>query len=60
MDAEQIKADITALFGDTSVSREDTLAALADIQDHVNGYVDTLEEEIAAEFEGEEGEGEDD
>jgi hypothetical protein len=46
MDAEQIKEAISALFGDTSVSPEETLDRLTDIHDHILPLIESVESDI--------------
>ncbi len=53
--AEQICEDISALFGDTSVSREDTLDALETIREHANQFIETIEADMADEPDEDEG-----
>jgi hypothetical protein len=64
MDTEQIKDEITKLFGDTSVSRDDTLEALEDIRDHATQFIESIEADIEEDerqaAEEEEGEEQDD
>ena len=42
MNVEQIKDAITALFGDTSVSKEETMDRLQEVYEHAEQYIEAL------------------
>ncbi len=64
MDTEQIISEMEKLFGDTSVSPEETLEKFEEIRDKAQEYIDAIESDLAnadeSESEEEEGEPQDD
>jgi hypothetical protein len=43
---EHILSEIDLLFGNTTVSKDQTLSNLRDIEEHLSGYIFSIEEDI--------------